>query len=174
MRGGEDRSIAPFYVKARCLVLGCGNILFGDDGFGPAVAARLEAEGVAEGARAMDVGTGARKVLFNLVLSERTPSLVIVVDAVDRGRSPGDLFWIDIGEVPAEKADDFSLHQAPTSNLLAELRDERGVTVEILACQPAHTPREVEHGLSSKVSAAVGKACEMIRARIARLDESAL
>jgi len=173
MKGGQDRSPVPFYVKARCLVLGCGNILYGDDGFGPAVAARLEAEGVTEGAWAMDVGTGARKVLFNLMLSERTPSLVIVVDAVDRGRPPGDLFWIDIGEVPAEKADDFSLHQAPTANLLAELRDGRGVTVEILACQPAHIPREVEHGLSAEVSAAVGKACEMIRARIARLEGSA-
>jgi len=162
-----DRSPAPFYVKARCLVIGCGNILYGDDGFGPAVAARLEAEGVPEDVAVMDVGIGARKVLFNLLLSERVPSLVVVIDAVDRGRSPGELFWIDIGQVPPEKADDFSLHQAPTSNLLAELRDERGVAVEILACQSAHIPGEVECGLSSEVSAAVGKACEVIRARIA-------
>jgi len=160
-------SPALFCLKARSLVLGCGNTLYGDDGFGPAVAARLEAQGVPDGVAVMDVGTGGRKVLLNLLLSERVPLLVIVVDAVDCGRAPGEVFWLDLGDVPVDKTDDFSLHQAPTSNLLAKLRDERGVAVEVLACQPARIPGEVECGLSAQVSSAVGRACAVILERVA-------
>lgn len=142
-------------------------MLYGDDGFGPAVAARLEAEGMPDGVAVMDVGTGVRKILFNLLLSTRGPKLVIVVDAVDRARAPGELFWLDLGEVPAEKTDDFSLHQAPTSNMLAELRDERGVVVEVLACQSKWIPREMQCGLSPEVGAAVRPACDLVRQRVA-------
>jgi coenzyme F420 hydrogenase subunit delta len=162
-----DRWPAPAWVDARRLVLGCGNLLCGDDGFGPAVAERLAAQELPAGTTVLDVGTGAREVLFDLALSdERRPALVVVVDAADRGRAPGELFWIEIGELPHEKLDDFSLHQAPTSNLLAELR-ERGTVVEVLACQPRSIPAEVERGLSAEVRAAVEPACEMIRRRLA-------
>jgi coenzyme F420 hydrogenase subunit delta len=155
----------PHYLDARCLVLGCGNVLYGDDGFGPAVAERLATEGTPQGVVVLDVGTGARKVLFNLLLAESVPRLVIVADAVNRGRGPGEVFWMDLGDLPVEKVDDFSMHQAPTSNLLAELRDRCGVSVEVLACQSAWIPTEIATGLSPEVSSAVGSACRLIRRR---------
>jgi coenzyme F420 hydrogenase subunit delta len=157
---------APSYVKARCLVLGVGNIFFGDDGFGPAVAQRLEAEGVPDGVVVLDAGTGVRTFLFDLLLSDRGPSHVFVIDAVDRGWKPGELRWIDLEGIPALKLDDFSMHQAPTSNVLRELRDARGVRVEILACQSKWIPREMESGFSPEVAAAVALACAMIRKRV--------
>jgi coenzyme F420 hydrogenase subunit delta len=156
---------APGYVRARCLVLGCGNILLGDDGFGPAVAARLGAETLPAGVMVMDVGTGARGVLFDLLLSEHGPERIIVVDAVDRGRTPGEAFWLEIEDIPAIKTDDFTLHQAPTSNLLRELRDRRNTTVDVLACQAGSIPTEVQVGLSPAVEQAVERACAMIRQR---------
>jgi len=159
---------APSYVYSRCLVLGCGNVLYGDDGFGPCVAARLEAQGLPPGAAVIDAGTGVRKVLFNLLLSCRLPSLILVVDSVDLRRNPGDVFWLDLSEMPREKSDDFSMHQAPTSNLLAELRDHRGVTVEVLACQTASIPMEVTTGLSPEVDAAAGRACALVHERCIR------
>ncbi|MDI7267944.1 MAG: carbamoyltransferase HypF, partial [Myxococcota bacterium] len=168
-----SRDPGPHYIKARCLILGCGNLLFGDDGFGPAVAERLAREGVSDGVVVMDAGTGVRTVLINVVLSERRPPLVIVVDAVDRGRKPGDLFWIDLEEIPENKRDDFSMHHAPTSNLLRDLREAGGVEVEVLACQSGWIPREVRCGLSPEVSAAVPKACEWLRERARRVLEPA-
>jgi coenzyme F420 hydrogenase subunit delta len=155
----------PIYVNARCLVLGCGNILYGDDGFGPCVAARLEAQGLPPGVVVIDAGTGVRKVLFNLLLSYRLPLLILVIDSVDQHRNAGEVFWLDLSEMPMEKTDDFSMHQAPTSNLLAELRDHRSVTVEVLACQPASIPTEVTAGLSPEVDAAVGRACALVYER---------
>jgi coenzyme F420 hydrogenase subunit delta len=159
---------APFYVKARVLILGVGNILYGDDGFGPAVAQRLESAGLPADIAVMDVGTGVRKILFNLLFSERHPELVVVVDAVDRGWPPGELRWIDLEQIPANKTDDFCLHQAPTSNLLRELRDEAGLPVEVLACQSKWIPKEMESGFSPEVGAAVERACIMIRERVGR------
>ena len=166
----EDRNPdpAPFYIRSRVLILGVGNILYGDDGFGPAVAQRLEATGLPADIAVMDVGTGVRKILFNLLFTERRPELVVVVDAVDRGWPPGELRWIDLEEIPANKIDDFSLHQAPTSNLLRELRDEAGLPVEVLACQSAWIPKEMESGLSPAVGTAVERACAMIRERLER------
>jgi len=154
----------PFYVRARCLILGCGNVLYGDDGFGPAVASRLADGLLPAGTAVLDAGTGARNVLFDLLLAERGPEQLIVVDAVNRGRRPGELFLLDLDEIPLEKRDDFSLHQAPTSNLLAELREKRGTNVTVVACQSAWIPGEMASGLSPEVEAAVGPACARVRA----------
>ena len=75
------------------LIFGCGNILFGDDGFGPAVVRELQESYVLpEDVLALDVGTSVREILFDILLSERRPERLIIVDAVDRGREPGALF----------------------------------------------------------------------------------
>ena len=47
------------------LIFGCGNILWGDDGFGPAVIQRLKEHYRLPGnVLAMDVGTSIRDILF--------------------------------------------------------------------------------------------------------------
>jgi coenzyme F420 hydrogenase subunit delta len=164
----KSANFIPTYLQARCLVLGCGNLLFGDDGFGPAVAERLLQEGVPEGVQVLDAGTGIRTVLFNILISHRRPELVIVVDAVDRGREPGEVFWLDIEDIPAVKTDDFSMHQAPTSNLLRELREKK-MKVEVLACQSAFIPEMVDARLSPQVAASIPVACRSIRERLEKI-----
>ncbi len=157
--------VIPEFCRKPVLVLGCGNVLFGDDGFGPAVVQRLEEElPAASRGRIclLDVGTGARGVLFTLALSEVRPERLIVVDAVDAGRPPGELFTLPLDQMPAPKLDDFSMHQVPTSNLLRELRDARGVSVEILCCQVARIPETVAPGLSDAVRDALPAACRAI------------
>ena len=117
-------------------MLGCGNILFGDDGFGCAVVDYVEAHyRVPEAVCLLDVGTGVRKLLFTLCLSSARPQRLLILDAIDAGRSPGEIFEIDPAEIPPVKLDDFSLHQLPTSNLLRELQEACGVEVRVLACQ---------------------------------------
>jgi coenzyme F420 hydrogenase subunit delta len=154
---------APDYCRCRTLVLGCGNELFGDDGFGCAVARRLcESAQLPQSMLVMDVGTGARQVLFNVVLSAVKPRRVVVVDAVDMGRRPGEVWMIEAEELPEVKCDDFSMHQLPTSNLLRELHELAGVEVSCLVGQVARLPPEVAPGLSPPVRRAVDEAVEMI------------
>ncbi|MGQ9582191.1 MAG: hydrogenase maturation protease [Thermoplasmatota archaeon] len=210
----------PEYCTARVLVLGCGNPLVGDDGFGPAVAERLlsemagasapgEADGRAQAAGAQGVcgggdgrapfarsgrpvpknssaptpatpsvpappvciinaGTGSRGIIFNLVAQDCRPEALIIVDALRTGRRPGELFWVNIEDLSLEKAEDFSLHMTPASNMLYRLK-QLGVDIHILACEPRDLPEFISEGLSPEVEAAVGPAAEMVMAKARKL-----
>lgn len=158
----------PEYCSRPILVLGCGNILFGDDGFGPAVAQNLQARtDLPEELCVVDAGTSVREILFDVVLSDKRPRKIIIVDAMDAppdggAAKPGELFRPSVDSVPLKKLDDFSMHQLPTSNLLYELREFCGVDVELIACQVQSIPERVCPGLSPPVQAAVPNAVEMI------------
>jgi len=134
-----------------------------DDGFGPAVAQYLQRKFVIpDDVCVLDLGTSVREVLFDTILSEKKPSKIIIVDAMDFDLTPGELFSPDIDSLPNAKLDDFSIHQCPTSNLLRELRDHCGIEVIVIACQVASTCERVNPGLSAAVEAAVKPAAELI------------
>lgn len=155
--------MGPEWHNKRILVLGCGNILFGDDGFGPAVAQHLQSNHkIPADVCVFDAGTSVREILFDTILSDRKPSKIIIVDAMDCSGEPGELFALNIDSLPTIKLDDFSMHQIPTSNLLRELRDLCGVEVIVIACQTSRIPDRVSPGLSKSVKAAVARAAEMV------------
>lgn len=155
--------IMPDYWNREILVLGCGNILFGDDGFGPAVADYLQGNfEIPPEACVINAGLSVREILFTIILGEKRPKSVIIVDAVDAGRSPGELFELEPSQIPEVKIDDFSMHQLPTSNLLKELKEMCGVEVRIVSVQIQHIPDEVAPGLSKVVKDAIPAVCEKI------------
>jgi coenzyme F420 hydrogenase subunit delta len=144
-------------------VLGIGNIFFGDDGFGCAVVEYLEQHHpVPEAVCLLDAGTSVRKLLFTLCLSPVRPKRLLILDAIDTGRNPGELFEIDPADIPPIKLDDFSIHQLPTSNLLRELQESCGVQVRILACQTGPLPDQISQGLSLTVQDAVPRAAQWL------------
>ncbi len=146
----------PVYCRKEILIAGCGNKLFGDDGFGPDVIEYLtDHYSVPENVCVLDAGTGIRKILFTLSLSEIRPKLIVIIDAVDKGRKPGEIFEITLDEIPEEKIDDFSIHQVPSSNLLKELQDLCSVRVRVMACQIETIPETIQPGLSEPVKKAV-------------------
>ncbi len=158
-----DPSDLPDFCRKPTLVLGVGNTLFGDDGFGCAVIDYVETHWqVPETVCLLDVGTGVRKLLFTLCLSPARPERLIIIDAIDAGRTPGEVFEINPSEIPMAKLDDFSLHQLPTSNMLRELQETCGVEVRVLACQTGPLPEVVFEGLSEAVCRAVQEAAEWL------------
>ena len=155
--------MGPEWHEKSVLILGCGNILIGDDGFGPAVAQHLRSNfEIPEDVCVFDAGTSVRQILFDTVLSEKKPSKIVIVDAMDCAREPGELFMLDIDALPRIKLDDFSMHQIPTSNLLRELRDHCGIEIIVIGCQVAGACDSVNPGLSKPVEAAVKPAAESI------------
>ncbi len=149
---------APDYYQKATLILGCGNVLIGDDGFGPAVVDYLEEHcRVPAYVAILDVGTGVREVLFNVILAEKKPERIIIIDALDCNRKPGEVFTVSIEDIPKRKIHDFSVHQMPTLNMLKELRDLCHVEVVVLAAQPEFIPETVKPGLSRKLREAVSK-----------------
>ncbi len=159
----QDNDFLPEFCVKPILILGCGNVLFGDDGFGPAVVEHLEKHyKIPEHICLMDVGTAVRQILFTIALSEKKPEEIIIIDAVDKGRKAGEIFEILIHEIPAEKTDDFSMHQAPTSNLLKEIKEKCNVKIRVLVCQIAYIPKEISSGLSEPLEIAVPLLCSKI------------
>lgn len=151
-----------------CLVLGCGNPLIGDDGFGPAVVQYLENHcSLPDSVAAIDCGTSIRDILFDVLLSARKPRKMIIVDVTDSpGLAPGDVREIDIDQIRPEKIGDFSLHQFPTTNMLKEIKQETLVDVRVFVAQVASLPSEVKPGLSEPVAAAIAPMCARILAEI--------
>jgi len=146
----------PIYCRKKILIAGCGNKLFGDDGFGPEVVEYLTNHySIPENICLLDVGTGIRKILFTISLSEARPEVIVIIDAVDKGRKPGEIFDISLNEVPKEKIDDFSIHQVPSSNLLKELQDLCAVKVKVMVCQVKKIPEAMQAGLSEPLRKAV-------------------
>ena len=159
----EEDAVPDFCTKP-VLILGVGNVFFGDDGFGCALVEYLETHfDVPRGVCILDAGTGVRKLLFTLCLSQVRPRRLLIVDAVDCGREPGEWFELDPADIPAVKLDDFSMHQLPTSNMLRELQQQTGVEVRVLACQTGPLPAEVCPGLSEPVRRAVMEAAEWVK-----------
>jgi coenzyme F420 hydrogenase subunit delta len=151
-----------------CLVLGCGNPLIGDDGFGPAVIQQLEeAYAIPESVACIDVGTSVRDILFDLILSEKKPRQIIIVDASDSpGIAAGEIREINVDQIRPEKRCDFSLHQFPTTNMLKELQEETAIDVRVFVVQVEGLPDEVTTGLSAAVQSAVPRMCARIMAEI--------
>jgi coenzyme F420 hydrogenase subunit delta len=151
-----------------CLVLGCGNALIGDDGFGPAVIEHLEQHyPIPQNVAAIDCGTSIRDILFDILLSPKKPGKMIIVDVTDSpGLAPGEIREIDIDQIRPEKISDFSLHQFPTTNMLKEIKEETPIEVRVLVVQVSAMPEEVQTGLSEPVQAAIRPMCERIFAEI--------
>ncbi|MFH1035235.1 MAG: hydrogenase maturation protease [Pseudomonadota bacterium] len=160
--------IQELYSKP-LLVFGCGNTLFGDDGFGPAVIEQLEARHqLPPQAVAIDVGTSIREFLFDLLISPHKPRQILILDAADQpGREPGELFELAIDEISPQKINDFSLHQFPSVNLLQELQTLGGVEVRVLAVKVGHIPDHVAPGLTPQVAAALPRACAWVLSQLA-------
>jgi len=151
-----------------CLVLGCGNPLLGDDGFGPAVVRHLEENhSVPDTVALIDCGTSIREILFDILLSSQKPRKIIIVDVTDTtDLEPGEIREIDVDQIRPEKISDFSLHQFPTTNMLKEIKEQTLIDVRVLVVQVAGLPSEVKPGLSDPVRAAILPMCERILAEI--------
>lgn len=81
------------------LVVGCGNLLRGDDGVGPVLVRHLWERGVPAGARLVDGGTAGMDVAFQM----RGAGRVVIVDAAATGSAPGTLFRVpgaELAELP--------------------------------------------------------------------------
>ncbi|MCV7345659.1 hydrogenase maturation protease [Mycolicibacterium rhodesiae] len=78
-------------------MVGCGNLLRGDDGVGPVLVRHLWERGVPAGARLVDGGTAGMDVAFQMRGAER----VVIVDASATGATPGTIY-----RVPGEELAD--------------------------------------------------------------------
>jgi hydrogenase maturation protease len=110
----EDQQVSPTGAAAEppsppvvpVLVIGCGNLLRGDDAVGPTLVRHLWERGVPEDVELVDGGTAGLDVAFKM----RGRRKVVIVDAARTGAEPGTVFRVP-GEEVAELPPATGLHQ---------------------------------------------------------------
>lgn len=144
-------------------VVGFGNDLHGDDGFGPAVIAALDSAPLPPGTEAR---LGGVPGLGAVALFEGCET-VVVVDALDDGGPAGELGWADPDRM--EAAETSPLHGGDLAGLLRLLPlalDGPIPRIELLLCRIGEA-RGYRRELSPEVAGAVTTAAAMIRERLA-------
>ncbi|MEZ5215040.1 MAG: hydrogenase maturation protease [Ilumatobacteraceae bacterium] len=150
------------HPRGDVVVVGCGNLLRGDDAVGPILVRHLWESGVPEGVTLVDGGTAGMDVAFKMRGARR----VIIVDAAATGVEPGPVY-----RVPGEELEDLPsldglhMHQFRWDHALSFgrwlLRDEYPSDIVVYLIEAGQT----EHGapLSAPVEAAMHRAGEWIR-----------
>lgn len=117
------------------LVLGIGNILLKDEGVGVRLIEAVEQEFIIpEGVELLDGGTAGVELLDHI--SER--KLLVIVDVMRNGHSPGTVYRVEGEEVPASFMTNITPHQLGISNLLAiaQLTDSLPERIVLFGIEP--------------------------------------
>lgn len=148
---------------AEIIVVGCGNVLFKDDGFGPAVIEALEKyfkeheDEKPENVMFIDAGTGGPHFVFSL--PHDSWKKMIVVDIVEFKAEPGTLRKFEVDEIP--KGSYENMHSWPVNQPLHELSEK--IDVMVIGCKPEEiSAPDVVMGLSPSIEEAIPEAIKMI------------
>jgi hydrogenase maturation protease len=147
------------------LVLGIGNLLWADEGFGVrAVEALHEAFQFPAGVELMDGGTLGLNLLPHVEVSRR----VLVFDAIDFGHRPGTLWVLRDDEVPAWGARKLSPHQNGFNDVLAlaQLHGRAPDSIVAIGVQP-QTLDDFGGSLTKPVRARLAEAVELAATELA-------
>jgi hydrogenase maturation protease len=150
--------------ESDALVLGIGNVLWADEGFGVrAVEALHERYELPPNVTLLDGGTQGLALLGEVTAHSR----VLVFDAIDFGLAPGALRVLRDREVPAWAGAKMSLHQQSFQELLA-IADLQGRFPPVLTLIGVQPERLADFGgsLSDAVRARLGEAVDLAVAEL--------
>ncbi len=145
-------------------VIGLGNPLMGDDGFGLVALARLRDEWTLEDVELADGGTWGMSLLPLIEDSDR----LVLLDAIAAGGNPGDVVVLERDRLPIYITRKLSPHQIDLRDVLAAAEWRGNLPAETVAI--GVEPRRVE--LSLELSPEVDRAVDaVVGLVIARLEQ---
>lgn len=154
--------------RRHVLVVGVGNVLRGDDGFGVAVVQQLAKRGdLPPTVTVVEVGIGGISLVQELLDGYE---VLLIVDAMDRGGAPGTIYLLepevpDLSAWPFEQRQDFlaDMHMTTPARalILARALGVLPPAVYMLGCQPT-TCDDLVIGLSPPVERAVELSVERL------------
>lgn len=145
------------------LVLGLGNTIMTDDGIGPKVIEQLQqGAGLPDGVTLLDGGTLGLDLLPHLEGVQR----LIIVDAVEIGKSAGTCVRLAGDEVPMALETKLSPHQMGMKDLLAvaRLMGQLPEEIVLIGVQPACLEMDTE--LTPLVAGAIPTLLAMLHAEL--------
>jgi hydrogenase maturation protease len=146
------------------LVLGLGNPLMGDDGFGLAVLARLRDEWELEGVELVDGGTWGMQLLPLIEDADR----LVLLDAIRTGAPPGTVMELERDQLPRYLSHKLSPHQIDLREVLAlaELRGRLTSSTVAIGAEPERV--ELSTTLSPTVERSLDEVIRVVVDRLAR------
>lgn len=131
----------------------------GDDGIGPVLLDLLRDHVH----HAIDAGATPEE--YTGVIRRLDPSVIIFLDAVDRGADPGRITIVEKGEVSQVR---MGIHKISLEILMEYLREETGADVFIIGIQPAVAAQSP--GLSPESGRAVRQCAGVILSVLKQVD----
>ncbi|MAQ82614.1 MAG: HyaD/HybD family hydrogenase maturation endopeptidase [Maritimibacter sp.] len=155
-------------MSANLLIMGIGNVLWADEGFGVRCVEHIARHwSLPDGVTLLDGGTQG---LYLLPFLEAADTL-IVFDAVDYGLEPGTLKIVEGDEVPRFMgAKKMSLHQTGFQDVIAtaQLMGYCPETLLLIGCQPEEL-EDYGGGLRDVVAAQIEPAVHVALTRLAQM-----
>jgi hydrogenase maturation protease len=151
-------------IGGETLVIGLGNPIMGDDGLGLAALERLQREWrLPADVHLADGGTWGMRLLPLIEGAEA----VLLLDAIDAGRPPGELIVLGGEQLPRMFNHKLSPHQIDLREVLAigELRGTLPARLAAVGLQPARV--EMSTSLSPEVEGGLGRVVAATAARLA-------
>ena len=151
--------------RYEALVLGIGNVLWADEGFGVRAVEALHAAYAFPSTVALRDGGTQGLYLYDLVAAARR---VLVLDAIDFNLPPGTLVVRSDGEVPSCSSAKMSPHQTGFNDILAlaRLRNEAPEAVTLIGVQPQEL-EDLGGSLREVVRARISDAVELAARELA-------
>ena len=142
------------------LIIGCGNILYGDDGFGPAVIEYMKKYNIMlEGdTQLIDGATSAPHYIFTL--PEKKWKNIIIIDIASMNKKPGEIDVLKLDQVK-EQERYLDVHGISATDPLHELEDH--IYIRIVACEPENVPDEMELGISETLEKSIPQVIEKVK-----------
>ena len=160
-------------AEHRILIVGVGNVLHGDDGFGVEVAWRLAKRELPPSVKLMETGIGGMSIIQELMQGY---DAVLLIDAHESGGPPGTLRLVepvlpDLSALDAHQLRDYfaDTHYATPLRALAFAQriGKLPPQVQVLGCEPeSFVPLSM--GLSPCVAAATDTAVDMALSWVAQ------
>jgi hydrogenase maturation protease len=150
--------------ERQILVAAVGNMWLRDDGFGGAVAKRLQERDQPPGVQVVDFGTGGLDLAYEVM---RGYDALVLVDTSQQGGKPGTLYVMEADpesvETGIEDGDVIDPHGMDPQTVLRFVKAVNGWPgkVVVVACEPGEF-EEMGIGLTPAVEAAVETAVGLI------------
>ncbi|MFH1784604.1 MAG: hydrogenase 3 maturation endopeptidase HyCI [bacterium] len=143
-------------LKGKVIIVGIGNILRGDDGFGPALVNTLQGN-----VKAICIDAGAAPENYVGKIAKENPDVVLLADIVHLDLEPGDWRILDAGEIVKSG---FTTHDLSPHLIIDYIKQETKAEIYMLGVEPSQISLGSE--MSSEVKKAIVDLAELIKEEI--------
>ncbi len=139
-------------LKGKIIIIGIGNVLRGDDGFGPLLIERIK-----DNVNAVCIDAGSAPENYAGKITKLKPDTILIVDAVHLGLKPGEYEILKKNDI---NKSGFTTHTLSPVMFIEYLEKEINANIYIIGIQPENTSFGEE--ISGNVAETLKKLSESI------------